>query len=373
MRILHISKYAYPERGGIETFVNDLTTEQARLGHSVRILAHHATKGLPSYSIRENNISITRCRTVCNLAFAPISPALPIQLRRLINEEKPEIIHIHLPNPAVLVNAFFPPEIPLVVHWHADVKGSPSKLINLLYPSYSRFEQRTLQKAAAIIATSHQYLESSESLTPWKAKCTVIPLGLDLERYPLNETIIHQPPPLVASVGRFTYYKGYEHLIQAAQHIPEARFTIAGDGPERPSMQRLVEKLGLAQRFSLPGRIPDEELHSLLQQASVFCLPSTDRGEAFGVVLLEAMRYALPLVSTAIPGSGTGWVNQDGITGRVVAPRSPDAIADAITDLLAHPGKAQKFGAAAQQRLTTNFSISRVADDIAQIYNRISS
>lgn len=371
MRILHIGKYAYPERGGIETFIRDLATEQTRQGQTVNILAHSATNDSLTETTHEGKITITRCRTVCNLAFTPLSPTFPIQLQRLINVERPHVIHLHLPNPAVLFNALFSPNTPLVIHWHADVKGAPSKLIKLLYPIYSLFEQQSIRKASSIIATSPQYLESSDSLARWKNKCTVIPLGLDIERYPRNESIMPQTPPLIASAGRFTYYKGYEHLIRAAQHIPEARFVIAGDGPTHPSMQRLVEKLDLAHRISLPGMISDEKLHLLLQQASVFCLPSTDRGEAFGVVLLEAMRYGLPMVSTAIPGSGTGWVNQDGVTGHVVPPGKPEAIADAINDLLAHSDKLAKYGLAAQQRLATHFSIAKVAADIDQLYGHI--
>lgn len=371
MRILHISKYSYPERGGIETFVRDLTAEQSRRGHSVCLLAHHAVPRCATKTIKKSNVTIRRCRTLGELAFAPLSPEFPLEIRRLIQEKQPQVIQLHMPNPAVLFNAILPAEIPLIVHWHADVQGSPNRLINTLYPAYSYFERQCLAKASDIIATTTQYLESSGSLAGWRDKCTVIPLGLDTDRYPQKNNIKRSSPPQIVSIGRFTFYKGYEYLVRAARLVPDAHFVIAGDGPELPKIQRLVNDLELSQRVKLPGRISDDDLHVMLQEATAFCLPSIDRGEAFGMVLLEAMCYELPLISTAIPGSGTGWVNQDGVTGHVVAPGSPEAIADAVIDILSRPSKATLFGSTARQRLEKHFMIEKVAASIDRLYNQL--
>lgn len=371
MHILHISKYAYPERGGIETFVRDLTREQSRQGHRVRILAHHAVAGRPTEESCDQGVTITRCATLGVLAFSPISPAFPVQLRRLLKSCPPQIIHLHLPNPAVLFHHFFPKDIPLVIHWHADVQGAPGKRIKRLYPAYRFFEKSCLDRAAAVIATTPPYLESSETLQPWRTKCTVIPLGLDQDRYPELPGIEKASPPLIVSVGRFSYYKGYEFLVRAAILIPEAKFSIVGNGPEYTRIKNMVRDLGLSGQIELPGEIPDEELQALFQRATLLCLPSVDRGEAFGMTQLEAMRYGLPLVSTAIPGSGVGWVNQDGVTGRVVPPASAEALAEAMRELLKHPDRATVFGQAGRHRLVEHFTIARVAEALDRVYERV--
>ncbi len=369
MRILHISKYSYPARGGIETFVRDLTTEQVHQGHSVSVLCHHATPLKRADTRQIDGVRITRASTFCNTAVAPISPFFSIYLRKIVSLQRPQVIHIHLPNPAVLFNSFFPSEIPYIVHWHADVKGSPSTLINTFYPVYRIFESRCLSKAKRIIATSPPYLRSSRTLTSWRDKCEIIPLGLDQSKYTYGE--YHKAErPLIISVGRFSFYKGFENLVRAAALVPEADFIIAGDGPEYAKISNEIKTLGLTERVHLLGNISDSKLCVLLQQATVFCLPSVDRGEAFGIVLLEAMRYGVPLISTDIIGSGTSWVNQNDVTGLVVPPASPASLAGAIRNILNHPEDAIRYGQAGKQRIKDEFTISKIAKSINQIYEK---
>jgi len=369
MKILHISKFAHPERGGIETFVRDLSVRQARNGNTVTVLCHQARPGLRRDALTENGVTVVRAPILCSLAFAPISPSFPLLLHRVVREMRPQVIHLHLPSPAALLHAVFPKDTPLIVQWHADVLGSPSLRLRTLYPLYHILERRCLAKAARIIASSSMYLDSSPVLAEWKGKCSVIPLGLDRDRYPADATA-KSATPLVASVGRFTYYKGFEYLVRAAQLVPGADFVIAGDGPLRQSIRREVDRLGLGDRVRLPGAISDDELRALLQRATLFCLPSVDRGEAFGMSQLEAMRYGLPIVATAIPGSGTGWVNRDGVTGRVVPPASPEALAEAIREILDNPALARGFGEAAGQRFDECFTIDRVAGALDDVYRQ---
>ncbi|BDQ34349.1 glycosyltransferase [Pseudodesulfovibrio portus] len=370
MRLLHLAKYAPPERGGMETFVRDLTVEQARQGQVVTVLCHQSRPLRPSAAERLDGVEIIRCATLCAAAFAPLSPAFGLRLRSVIRRQRPDIIHIHLPNPAVMFLGLIPRDIPLVAHWHADVQGSSSPTVRALYPAYRLFEQRCLARADRIVATSPPYLESSPTLAPWRSRCAVVPLGLDTGRYPEEDT--DRPPrPLVLGVGRLTFYKGFEFLVRAAALVPEADFVIAGHGPEQRALETEIRRLDLEGRVSLPGEIADAELRRLLQAASLFCLPSIDRGEAFGVTLLEAMRYGLPLVSTAIPGSGTGWVNRDRETGRVANPADAESLARAIRDVLADPDTAGRYGEGARKRLEDAFTIDRTARTLDGIYREI--
>jgi glycosyltransferase involved in cell wall biosynthesis len=370
MRLLHLAKYAPPERGGMETFVRDLTVEQARQGQVVTVLCHQSRPLRPSAAERLDGVEIIRCATICAAAFAPLSPALGLRLRDVIREQRPDLIHIHLPNPTVMFLGCIPRNIPLVVHWHADVQGSSSRTVRALYPAYRFFEQRCLARADRIVTTSPPYLESSPSLAPWRSKCAVVPLGLDPSRYP-DENTDRPHRPLVLGVGRLTFYKGFEFLVRAAALVPEADFVIAGHGPEQHAIEAEIRRLGLEGRVSLPGSVSDAELRRLLQTASLFCLPSIDRGEAFGVTLLEAMRYGLPLVSTAIPGSGTGWVNRDRETGRVVPPADTEALARAIRDVLADLDTAGRYGEDARIRFEDAFTIDRTARALEEIYREI--
>ena len=368
MRILHISKFAHPVRGGIETFVRDLTAEQARQGHLVNILCHHEKPRQPMVTDVVDEVRVIRSPILCCTPFAPYPPSFTANLRRAVSSLRPDVIHLHLPNPAALSQRALPRRVPLVVHWHADVQGSSRRLVNALYPAYRYFEKRCLSKASRIIATSMAYLASSPTLTRWRSKCAVVPLGIDPARYPVAQGNGKSRDPLVLGVGRFVFYKGFKDLVQAAYLTPEASFIIAGDGPEHLRLEREIDRLGLSGRVHLPGAVSDAELARLLQHATLFCLPSTERAEAFGVALLEAMRYGLPLLSTAIPGSGVGWVNQDGITGRVVPPGDPQALAEAIDDMLSEPEMMRKYGIEAKQRFDREFCIAQIARAVNRVY-----
>lgn len=366
MRILHLAKHAHPAPGGMETFVRDLSTEQVRQGHEVSVFCLRRALR-PAGTDHAHGAAVTRFAALPFPPFAPLSPGLALGLRSAIRRLRPSVIHLHLPNPAALYAALPPRRVPLVVHWHADVRGSSSRTVRALYPAYRPFEQRCLARAERIVATSPDYLESSPSLAPWRKKCVAVPLGLDAARYPEEQT--PEPDrPLVLAVGRLAFYKGFEHLVRAAALVPEADFVIAGDGPRRRALEREKHRPGSAGRVTLPGAISDAELRRHLQQASVFCLPSVDRGEAFGVTLLEAMRYGLPLVTTAVPGSGTAWVNRHGETGLVVSPKDPEGLATAIRRLLDDPEQARRYGEAGRMRLEDRFLITGVAREIEAVY-----
>ncbi|WP_319584076.1 glycosyltransferase [uncultured Pseudodesulfovibrio sp.] len=370
MRILHIGKFLHPERGGIESFIRDLSAEQARRGNDVAVLCYHAHPWRATEWRLSSGVLSVQARILCNVGYAPVAPLFPMHLRRLIRESQPEVIHLHLPNPAVLFLSWFPVDIPLIVHWHADADGLQGRLNRAMYSAYKIFETKSLSRAQAVIATSPPYAASSRSLKPWRDKCVVVPLGLDPGRYPEDPQLVRSAIPTVLSVGRFAFYKGYDILIEAARQVPEARFIIVGDGPLHGKISDQVRDLGLADRVHLPGALPDGELRVLQQQATLVCLPSVDRAEAFGVVQLEAMRYGVPLVSTAIPGSGVDWVNQDGVTGLVVPPGDAKSLAHAVRWIINHPQAAESMGKAGRLRLNAHFTIEAIASALHTVYER---
>ncbi|MEZ7195169.1 glycosyltransferase [Pseudodesulfovibrio karagichevae] len=373
MRILHISKFGHPERGGIETFVRDLSAEQARRGHEVAVLCHQARPWMPTDNSIADGVFAVRARILCNLGFAPLSPSFPLLLGRLVRESRPEFIHLHLPNPAVLFSLWLPAHIPLIIHWHADADGLPGRLARAAYPIYRLFERKSLSLARRVVTTSPPYAASSRALAQWRDKCVVVPLGIDPARYPEGAALPEVSAPLILSVGRFSYYKGYATLVEAARLVPGARFVVVGDGPLHGTIRDMVREYGLEDRVELPGELEDRDLRALQRRADVACLPSVDRAEAFGMVQLEAMRYGVPLVSTAIPGSGVDWVNRDGVTGLVVPPGDAASLAEALQRLIDHPRERAAMGEAGRRRLDAEFTIGRVATALDGVYRQAQS
>ncbi len=129
---------------------------------------------------------ITRVGTWARFLYTPISPAFPWHLRRLIRTTRPDLLHLHLPNPSTLWALTLPSarRIPWVVHWHADVITSAQGFwMKLFYFMYRPFESAVLKRAHTIVATSSPYRDSSLPLKKWLFKCKVVPLGVDVARF----------------------------------------------------------------------------------------------------------------------------------------------------------------------------------------------
>lgn len=392
MRVLHIGKYFPPFAGGMEHFLADLLPALTALGIEAAALVHHERSGRRgSRPTAPDDPPVYRVPTHGRLLYAPISPAFPRWLDRLIGEWRPDLLHLHLPNTSAFWALALPAarRLPWVVHWHSDVVASTlDRRLKLAYGLYRPFEQRLLARAARIIATSPDYLDSSPALAPWRERSVVVPLGLDAARIPdpdaasraQAETLWSTVAPArgsaprpwrILAIGRLTYYKGHEILIQAAARLPEAGVLIVGSGDLADTLGGSIAALGLSGRVRLAGHQPGPILDALLAGCDLLCLPSIERTEAFGLVQLEAMRFGRPVVVSDIPGSGTGWVVSQAGHGLKVPPGDPGALATAIAQLGRDPEQAQRLGRAGARALETHFGIARVAEQIARLYAEV--
>jgi rhamnosyl/mannosyltransferase len=136
------------------------------------------------------------------------------------------------------------------------------------------------------------------------------------------------------------------------------------------SWHALAQELGLAERVSFVGEVDDDDLPGYYRQADLFVLPSNARSEAFGIVLLEAMASGLPCVATEL-GTGTSWIVQDGVTGFVVPPLNPTAMAQAINTIAADETLRQRFGQAALVRVKAEFSKEVMVRRVIQVYEAL--
>ncbi len=373
MKILHISKFYPPETGGIESFVCDLAEAQVRQGHAVYVLAHQFEFNKPTCREQINGVNVGRIRTFGQAAYAPLTPEFPLHLLSTIRTFRPDVIHAHLPNISAFWLVFIKKLCPLVLHWHADVVASPiDRKMGLLYNFYKPWEALLLKKADRVIATSNAYLHASRPLSGFKEKIQVVPLGINPARLEgslsLGKPSKPDSPFKVLSVGRFAYYKGFEYLVAAAEKVPDAKFILVGDGPRYLSIKKLVSQKGLQDRVVLPGQVDTDRLRQLFSDCDLFCLPSIERTEAFGMVLLEAMSLGKPLLTTKIPGSGVNEVNIDGVTGMQVPPADAVALAEAINTMRGQVSACRQMGEAARRRFEKYFHISSVAAQIKSLY-----
>lgn len=384
MRVLHLGKYYPPFAGGMEHFLADLLPALQTHGVTTAALVHdeqaHRWRG--QHPALTDSPPIYRAPCHGQLLYAPLSPAFPFWLARVLREFRPDVLHLHLPNTSAFWALLVPAarRRPWVIHWHADVVTSPlNRRLALAYRLYRPLEQRLLTTSQAVIVASLPYLDASNALQSWRKRCHVIPLGLDPARIPDPDpaaqvraaTLWGNTGFRILAIGRLTYYKGHEVLIQAAAALPDSRVLIVGTGERRTRLAALIQSLGLEGRVLLPGFQPEADLNALLASCDVLCLPSLDRAEAFGLVLLEAMRFGKPVVVSDIPGSGAGWVTRQAGHGLRVAPGDSAALAEALRKLQADPVQRATLGQAGATALTAQFGIAPVAAAITDLYRQV--
>jgi glycosyltransferase involved in cell wall biosynthesis len=375
MRILHIGKFFPPVPGGIERFLGDLVRAQQMAGDEPAVLCHADAQA----AARHDPPWLMRCPVWFSLLFAPVSPAFPFWLARAIRRYEPEVLHLHLPNPSAFAALLLPAarRLPWVVHWHADVEtGRFPWSMRLVYPFYRIFERAVLERAEAIVATSSAYLEASLPLQRWRHKTQVIPLGVDPDRLPdvLDAATggnWRGGGMRVLAIGRLTYYKGFDTLIRAVAQMPEIELVIVGEGEERPRLERLLDGFGRPAHIRLPGQADDATCQRLLASCDVFCLPSRERTEAFGIVLMEAMRYGKPIVASRLTGSGVTWVARENENAGLVPPDDAAALGAALAGLRQDAALCTRFGACGRRRFLAEFDIATAARRLRRLYAKI--
>ncbi|HEX8501815.1 MAG TPA: glycosyltransferase [Pyrinomonadaceae bacterium] len=362
LRVLHVGKFYPPHRGGMETHLRDLCE---RLRHEVEtevLVADGVGAGVEE---TVGGVRVERVATRLRLGAAPVCPGMV----RRIRESRADIVHLHFPNPAaVLAYLAAGHRGALVVTYHSDIVRQ-----SWTGRAFRPVLEHLLRRARAVIATSPDYVESSPVLRRFRARCRVIPLGIDSERFERRDEgavgrvrALHGPR-LVTAVGRLVYYKGFEHLVRAMRET-DGRLVIVGDGPLRPLLARERDAWGLGDRVALPGEV--EDVTPYLQAADVFALPSVARSEAFGIVQLEAMACGVPVVNTRLP-SGVPFVSPDGVCGSTVPPGDAGALARALNQLLDDPALRARYGEAGRRRVRAEFTADLMAERTLRLYREV--
>ena len=393
MRILHIYKDYPPILGGIENHVQLLAQGQAAAGHDVTVLVTNPA-GPRTTVATENGVAVIRAGRLATVASTPLSLALPWQLLR----QRPDVVHLHYPYPVGEVCQWLLRRGRVtVLSYHADIVRQAS-ILRL----YKPLLRRVLRWVDAIVIGSPP-MRGGAFLGEHQAKLRLIPYGISLDRFraepseadlarlraqlaaafpsaattsaaePASEDAApsldvprSSAPPLLLFVGRLRYYKGLDWLIRALPQI-DARLAVVGIGPMAAEWKALAAQEGVADRIAWLGETSDADLPALYHLADLFVLPASHSSEAFGLVQVEAMAAGVPCVCTEL-GTGTSYVNQDGVTGLVVPPRDPAALAAAINDLLADPTRRAEMSTAARARVAAEFDLGVMVERVMALY-----
>ncbi len=369
MRIAQVAPWFHPHVGGVESHVRSLAAELARRGHEVTVLTSNYAK-LPERESMDG-FAIQRVKALAVLLRTPVTPGL----RRAIPRGRYDVVHAHSPPPLAAYSAAGASEAagtPFVVTYHCDLEIPTifgDAITNLYQRTYGR---RTMRAAAKLIVSTETYAATSRAI--WRYNPEVIPNPVDADRFRpdvdggvvRHRLGLRPDDRVVLLVARVVPHKGIEHLVEAAKYLPEAMFVIVGDGPFLPEVRRLAAEFGVEDRIRFQGKVPHRDLPEYYAACDVFVLPSVSRLEAFGIVALEAMATAKPVVVSDIPGVRE--VVTDGAEGLLAEPVNPEDLAAKIRALLANPDLRREMGIRARQKVEAKYGIGKIADAAERIY-----
>lgn len=365
-KILHIPNFYPPHIGGIEDVCHSIILSMPEYQHMVICFNDEKVTCDDFFE----NIRVIRCGVFKKLFSQPLSFAYFGELKKILKEFDPDIVHFHTPNPlgSVYLLSQLPHKTKFIVHWHSDIVAQ-----KLLSKFYFPIEQNLLKRADHILITSPSYVFGSKSLSRWQYKLKVIPNTVEIRKLQIqkgDEEDIekirknYNNKKIVFTFGRHIPYKGLQYLVDAEALISEdAVIVIAGQGPLTSKLKKMSSPA-----IHFPGRLSNKELRCYLYAADIFAFPSITRNEAFGIALAEAMYCGLPAVTFTIQNSGVNWVCPDGETGLEVENGNIQAFAKAVNMLLKDPKLRKQLGENASERVKKFFTPDAVRRDLIDIY-----
>ncbi|MGB9814110.1 MAG: glycosyltransferase [Thermovenabulum sp.] len=332
--ILQVNKMYYPDIGGVETVVKQYS-EYLKQFDEVVILCIHRNFRLRTTVEKINGITVYRCASCGTYMSMPISLAFFWYLFRL--SKRADIIHFHEPFPLGSIGSLLITKSKRIfVTWHSDIVRQ-----KILKKFIEFFQRKLCEKAEKVIATSERMIEFSSILKKFREKVVIIPLSLNKEDYininsfaetNLNSDLLNLPANYVLFLGRLSYYKGLDVLLDAISIVNEnIPFVIAGDGELAGSVNEKIKKSNKKIYF-INRHVSEEEKKYLIMHSKFLVFPSILPSEAFGIIQLEAMVYGKPVINTNLP-TGVPWVSLNDVSGLTVEPSDAFQLARAIEKL----------------------------------------
>jgi len=370
MQVLNVYRTYFPDPpGGLQEAIRQvsLSTSHQGVNNTIYTLS---SRPEPSELIRPEG-RVVRSRSWLAPASCDIGGVAAFSRFSKLAKET-DVLHYFFPWPFEdILHSTVRPDKPAVLTYISDVVRQ-----KLLGTIYAPLMWKMLKSMDIIVANCPAYAETSPVLShpAIRNKVRIIPLGIEEASYPtvndddiLARLNLGLSEPYFLFIGVLRYYKGLHILIQAAKKL-NAKIVIAGSGPEGDKLNQLAKELGV-NNVIFAGQVTSEEKRSLLMHCTALVLPSHLRSEAYGMVLVEAAMMSKPMISCEI-GTGTSYVNKHEETGLVVAPESPDQLAEAMRILL-DESVSRDFSRNARQRYETLFSGEALGAAYTSVYKEL--
>lgn len=287
-------------------------------------------------------------------------------LRKIINQEKPDIIHAHYASSYGLLGALVKTDIPYIISvWGSDVYDFPNTM-----PFGKQILKYNLKKANYILSTSNIMAKETKKYT--NKDISITPFGVDMSLFkslPLNKNNEF----IIGNVKTLKPIYGIDTLIRAASIViknnpdKSIKVEIFGEGPQKKELMQLAHSLNIVDKVHFKGFVSNNRLPEIYNSFSIAV--SVSNRESFGVVAVEAMSCGCPVITS--DADGFTEVVEDGKTGVIVPKGNPEATAEAIQRFIDNPTLRDSMGKAGQERVKSLYDWQDNVATMVSIYNNI--
>jgi glycosyltransferase involved in cell wall biosynthesis len=379
MKIAHLTSTFPPYHGGTGSVAYHNAVGIARLGHDVTVITSQFPLSEHEYP---REISVQRLPSMFRVGNAPFLPKL-FQLNGF------DLVHIHYPfifgQEIIFLKSFLKTRYLITYHQDLILSGFVDRIVKLHHQVVGK---SILARAQRLLTTSLDYACASRIAPLFDnigRKIEELPNGVDINTFhPLVHTNglreAHNIAPdelvlmFVGGLDTPHYFKGIETLLYSLVKLNDdaVKLIVIGDGDLRDSYERLACSLDIAGRIIFRGHVSDELLPRYYALCDLLILPSVTMGEAFGMVLLEAMASGKPVVASNLPGVRS--VVQDGYDGFLCSPGDVDHLTQTIRQVLDLDTQTREnMGRCGRKKVETKYSWEIIVKQLEGIYEQILS
>lgn len=372
MKIAHIISTFPPYKGGMGNVVYYSAREMARLGHHNVIFTPAYDKKDAGREKLEDNLEVVRLSSFFSIGNAAVLPSLIWKLRGF------DIIHLHYPfygsGEMVLLGLIFS-QAKFMIHYHMDTVAKGLK--GLIFRMYAFFVLPIIVRFAKVITcASLDYVKHSEIKDYYSSHISrfiQIPFGVDTKQFTPGKKSENPTILFVGGLDRQHNFKGVEQLIDAfaliTKQYPLARLCIVGRGDLEDYYRGRIASHQLGEKASIMNSVSDIQLADLFKSAWVTVLPSTNRAEAFGLVLLESLASGTAVIASNLAGVRN--VFQNGEQGYLVKAGDVVDLAQKLKKIVSNKENAVRLGTAGRTWVEEQYSWKEFSQRLEAAYSRV--
>tara|TARA_Y100000031_G_C8253381_1_gene401709 strand:+ start:6215 stop:7378 length:1164 start_codon:yes stop_codon:yes gene_type:complete len=383
MNILELSAYFYPNKGGIETVIYNLTKQWTKNNkntnknkdkkHNVIVITSDQGSTKSYDEIGKVKTHYLRSKLIL---LDPIYPSIFKKIKQLNKKQKLDIALIHHPHPFTLFAGAYAckkNKIPYCVHMHGKELILPgwkkplTSLYNVIFLKY------ILSNAEKIFICVDKIKHQSKILKKYKHKIVTIPHGINFEEFDNDKKKSNKDTNIILYLGVLRDYKRLDILVKAMpkiiKHVPNTKLIIAGKGPELKKLKNLSNNLKINKHILFQGFVPDKIKPDYYKSADLFVLPSPTIMESFGIVALEAMLTKTPVIVSQ--GAGIAEVFEKNNIPTVVKPFSSESIANMTIKLLKNKKLSKNIANKSYNLIKNKFQWKHIAKQYLEVFKDV--